>query len=124
MKMLGALRCHQRSKGSLEGFKSYGNPATGTAFVMYFQERQLMNEDPPANPDWMTEIPGFLSGKTVKEVEGEDAYIVASSINDDNHTASVIKIDKTEKAGQRPILHMGRSQILPLPILTERLTVI
>ena len=64
---------------------------------MYFQERQLMNEDPPANPDWMTEIPGFLSGKTVKEVEGEDAYIVASSTNDDNHTASVIKIDKTGK---------------------------
>ena len=85
------------AKGTLEGFKSYGNPATGTAFVMYFQENQLMNEDPPTNPDWMTKIPGFLSGKTVKEVEGEDAYIVASSTNDDNHTASVIKIDKTGK---------------------------
>ena len=83
------------AKGSLEGFKSYGNPATGTAFVMYFEESQLMNEDPPANPVWMTEIRGNLSGKTVKEVEGEDAYVVASSTNDDKHTASVIKIDKT-----------------------------
>tara|TARA_B100001093_G_scaffold475615_1_gene501310 strand:- start:431 stop:1852 length:1422 start_codon:yes stop_codon:yes gene_type:complete len=84
-------------KGSLEGFKSYGNPATGNAFVMYFQKSQLMKEDPPVNPNWMTEIRGNLSGKTVKEVEGEGAYIVASSTNDDNHTASVIKLDKTGK---------------------------
>ena len=85
------------AKGSLEGFKSYGNPATGTAFVMYFQESRLMNENPPPKPDWMTEIRSNLSGKTVKEVEGEGAYIVASSTNDDNHTASVVKIDRAGK---------------------------
>ena len=85
------------AKGSLEGFKSYGNPATGTAFVMYFEESQLMKENPPAKPDWITEIRGNLSGKVVKEVEGEEAYILASSTNDDKHTAAVIKIDKTGK---------------------------
>ena len=84
-------------KGSLEGFKSYENPATSPAFMMYFQESQLMNEDPPTNPDWMTEIGGFLSGKSEKEVDGESAYIVATSTNDDNHTDSVIKINKTGK---------------------------
>ena len=62
---------------------------------MYFQESQLMSEDPTANPDWMTKIAGFLSGRSVKEVEGESAYIVANSTNDDNDTASFIKIDNT-----------------------------
>ena len=55
--------------------------ATGTRSVR--RESQLMNEDPPA-PDWMTG-----QWKDLKEVEGEDAYIVASC--DDNHTASVVK---------------------------------
>tara|TARA_B100001093_G_scaffold303555_1_gene289493 strand:- start:12958 stop:14391 length:1434 start_codon:yes stop_codon:yes gene_type:complete len=84
-------------KGSLEGFKSYGNPATGTAFVMHFKERQLMNEDAPLKPDWMLEIPGNISAKTIKEVVSQEAYVVASSTTNDNHEASVIMIDKAGK---------------------------
>ena len=84
-------------KGSLEGFKSYGNPATGSAFVMYFDQEQLIGNEPPKKPKWYTEFHDNLSGKTVREVPSQGGYIVASSTKDDTQTASVIMIDKGGK---------------------------
>ena len=39
-------------KGTLEGFKSYGNPVSGDAFVMYFSEKQVSSEVAPESPIW------------------------------------------------------------------------
>ena len=54
--------------GTLEGFKSYGNPVSGDAFVMYFSEKQITSKVVPKKPIWELKIKDALSVKHLEEL--------------------------------------------------------
>ncbi len=79
-------------KGTLEGFKSYGNPVSGNAYVMYFSESQIYSEIAPENPIWEVEIKGAVSVKHLAEVPDGHGYILAMHADGDAAEAKVLKI--------------------------------
>ena len=79
-------------KGTLEGFKSYGNPVSGNAYVMYFSENQIYSEIAPENPIWEVEIKGAVSVKHLAEVPDGHGYILAMHADGDAAEAKVLKI--------------------------------
>ena len=79
-------------KGTLEGFKSYGNPVSGNAYVMYFSENQIYSEIAPENPIWEVEIKGAVSVKHLAEVPDGHGYILAMHADGDSAEAKVLKI--------------------------------
>ena len=63
--------------GSLEGFKSYGNPSSGAAFLEYFSAAQLNSSGGPQSADWLTMLSGANSGKGVRELPS-GGFVVAA----------------------------------------------
>ena len=78
--------------GTLEGFKSYGNPVTGDAFVMYFSDEQIRAEIAPKTPTWEIDFKGALSVKHIVELPDNDGYILAAHSDGEPAEANVIKI--------------------------------
>ena len=79
-------------EGTIEGFKSYGNPATGDAFVMYFSEEKISSEVAPDGPTWEIDIPDTLSGKHIVEAPDNDGYILAAHSDGETAEAKIVKI--------------------------------
>jgi hypothetical protein len=77
----GVINAHS---GTFEGFKSYGNPQDGQAYVSYFSADQLDSASAPDAPVWLTLLPESVSGKGIREVSDNiGGYIVATaSINE------------------------------------------
>ena len=65
------------ARGAFEGFKSYGNPVDGQAFVAYYSAAQLGGGSAPSAPTWETLIPNGMSGKSVRELPGEGGGFIA-----------------------------------------------
>ena len=78
--------------GTLEGFKSYGNPVTGDAYIMYFSEKQVDLDSAPVNPAWEIVLTGAKSVKHAEEIPLLDGYILAAHAHGEEATAKVIKI--------------------------------
>ena len=86
------------NKETFEGFKSYGNPQSGNAFVMYLNKEQIASNSPPTEPFWETDLVKSLSGKTVKELmNDEKGFIIASSSLNEPRISKLIKIDNKGK---------------------------
>jgi len=84
--------------GDLEGFKSYGNPQSGMAFIMYLNEKIISGSTEPQNPTWEKVYSHALSGKTVREITGnERGYVLASSTRDEKPQALVVRTDENGK---------------------------
>ena len=81
-------------RGSIEGFKSYGNPSDGHAFSMYFEESQLLGNVPPEKPVWEINFKNALTGKTIKQHIDDRSFVIASSTKDEPSLAKIIKIDQ------------------------------
>ena len=79
-------------KGTLEGFKSYGNPISGDAFVMYFSEKQVTSEIAPESPIWELKIKDALAVKHLEELPSGDGFLLAVHGDGEPVTAKVIKI--------------------------------
>ena len=77
---------------SIEGFKSYGNPTGGEAFVMYFSPDQLAGDEAPAGPVWERSYAPAVSMKGVREVPEEGGYVLAAT--DEDERAMFIRIDE------------------------------
>ena len=81
------------SYDELEGFKSYGNPTSGNAFSMYLSSENLISNDPPFNPNWEKQYKNSLTGKSIKNINGSNDFLIASSSHEPT-VAKVLKIDK------------------------------
>jgi len=82
-------------KGTLEGFKSYGNPVSGDAYVMYFSEKQIYSKIAPENPTWEVEIKEALSVKHLAEMPDGHGYVLAAHGDGVPAEAKVLKIAAT-----------------------------
>lgn len=65
--------------GGLEGFKSYGNPVSGTAQIAYFSPEQLTANSPPSAPSWQTSFPELVSIRAVRPIQGDGSILVAAT---------------------------------------------
>ena len=84
----------QGEEEGVEGFKSYGNPQSGKAFLLHLSASQVSGNTPPQTPQWEQVYPDVLSGKTVKEIQGtEPGYVVATSTRDEKHIPVVMRVD-------------------------------
>ena len=81
------------SYDELEGFKSYGNPTSGNAFSMYLSSENLISNDPPLNANWEKQYKNSLTGKSIKNINGSNDFLIASSSHEPT-VAKVLKIDK------------------------------
>ena len=79
-------------KGTLEGFKSYGNPVSGDAFVMYFSENQVTSKVAPESPIWSLKIKDALAVKHLEELPSGEGFLLAMHGDDEFLTAKVMKI--------------------------------
>ena len=81
------------ARGNLEGFKSYGNPSTGEAFVAWFSAEQLNANTPPSAPVWTHSLPDGISGKGIREVSGPiGGYVVVTQSEEDDAGPSVHRL--------------------------------
>mmetsp|Transcript_45187 Transcript_45187/g.88409 ORF Transcript_45187/g.88409 Transcript_45187/m.88409 type:complete len:465 (-) Transcript_45187:771-2165(-) len=79
-----------KNAGCIEGFKSYGNPACGTAVLMKFDGGALAASGAPKAPTWTVKYNGYLTGKNVRTT-GNDGYVLAASDLDEQ--AAIIRTD-------------------------------
>jgi len=73
----------------MEGFKSFGNPVCGTAYLMFF-DLANGNDFSSATPKWTKKFPGYLSAKSIVEIPGT-GYAFATSYGES--PAAVITVD-------------------------------
>ena len=84
-------------KESFEGFKSYGNPQSGEAFVMFFDKNSLIAENGPSKATWEITIKNSISGITIKENIRDKTFVIASASTKEPRIAKITKIDKNGK---------------------------
>ncbi|MEE2787512.1 MAG: hypothetical protein VX589_09250 [Myxococcota bacterium] len=64
-------------RGSLEGFKSFGNPVGGSAHIVYLSPEQVSSNSPPDEATWSRTWPAYQTVKAVHPlVEPESGFIV------------------------------------------------
>ena len=80
-------------KGSIEGFKSYGNPQDGNAFGMFFSSDDIKTNNKPINPLWEVHYKNSLSGKSIKELQNKKGFVIATSTIEEPRISKVIKIN-------------------------------
>ena len=76
---------------AMEGFKSYGNPTNGNAFLMHFSNDLLMSKTLPTEPNWVKEYKNLLTGKSIKQIGNKNEFLIASSTVEPM-VAAIIKI--------------------------------
>ena len=81
--------------GSFEGFKSYGNPVDGQAFVAYYSAEQISGTSTPGAPTWETLIPNGMSGKSVRELPGDGAGFIAGVAGMEGEAPYLVRLSAT-----------------------------
>ena len=81
--------------GSFEGFKSYGNPVDGQAFVAYYSAEQISGTSAPGAPTWETLIPNGMSGKSVRELPGDGAGFIAGVAGMEGEAPYLVRLSAT-----------------------------
>ena len=64
--------------GGVEGFKSYGNPVSGIANILYLSAEQLSSSEPPEQAIWEQQYNSFGSIRSVRSID-EGFVFVASN---------------------------------------------
>ena len=80
-------------KDSFEGFKSYGNPQSGEAVVMYFDKESLISDSSPEKPTWEIDLKNSRSGITIKEIFKDKTFVIATKSNNEESIAKIVKIN-------------------------------
>lgn len=79
-------------KDGLEGFKSYGNPFGGTAFLMRLSAAQIQADTAPDAPTWSQTYAGSTTVKGARPVaDATGGFIVLTASEDE--TATLIRTD-------------------------------
>ena len=103
------------ARGSAEGFKSYGNPTSGDATLMYFTADQLAASEPPSAPLWSQSYSTLVSVKSVRPLAEGGFVLVASS---DDEEAQIMRVDADgEVVWSRSIAQHG--EVTDVAVLVE-----
>ena len=70
---------------TLEGFKSYGNPTGGQAFVMHFTAAQINASTEPSAPTWLQVYDDSISVKDLRPLAEGGFVVLTSSKNEGDH---------------------------------------
>ena len=81
---------------AVEGFKSYGNPSEGNAFVLYLSPETIDSEKAPEMADWEKVYKNTLTGKTIQEIRFSKEFVLAGSTHEPTE-AKLLKIDGSGK---------------------------
>ena len=79
----------------LEGFKSYGNPSSGSAFVAYFSSAQIASNVAPTAPTWHKNFSDSLTVKGIRPIGGAGEFIVLTSLSEVSHIPCLMRLDAT-----------------------------
>lgn len=80
-------------QGGLEGFKSYGNPSSGTAFVAYYDPDLLNAANAPSSPTWRQDFSDSLTVKGVRPIGATGDVLVLTSAVQYPNEAILKKLD-------------------------------
>ena len=97
--------------GGLEGFKSYGNPISGTAAASYFSASQLAADSAPLQPEQQWIFPGLTSVRAIKPV-ADGGYVVLAAKDEEHYV--VLRIDSQgQELWRSDSVIMAKPPILP-----------
>lgn len=80
------------ARGAFEGFKSYGNPVDGQAFVAHYSAAQLGGTSAPSAPAWETIVPNGMSGKAVRQLPGDNPGFIAGVAGMEGEAPFLVKL--------------------------------
>lgn len=83
------------SKDGFEGFKSYGNPSSGKAFVAYYSPDQVSSGTAPVSPLWRKDFNGSMTVKGIRPIGDTGEFILLTSLVDSPHIPSLKRLDST-----------------------------
>ncbi|MBT3635580.1 MAG: hypothetical protein HN531_01460 [Opitutae bacterium] len=81
------------AKDGLEGFKSYGNPISGKAFVAYYSSSQVSSSVAPSSPSWRKDFNASLTVKGVRPIGSTGDFILLTSLVESPHIPSLKRLD-------------------------------
>ena len=93
-------------QGGVEGFKSYGNPHSGKANVMFFSASQLESEHAPEEAMWEQTYSDFGSIRSIKPADEGFVFVTAQS----EESYVVAKIDENgDQEWSQPLNYHGEA---------------
>ena len=84
---------YDSTQDGLEGFKSYGNPSSGSAFVAYFSPAQITSSVAPTAPVWRKDFSSSLTVKGIRPIGETGEFIVLTSLSEVPHIPCLIRLD-------------------------------
>ena len=98
----------------IEGFKSYGNPISGEANVMFFSAEQLAGNDAPESPAWEKTY-DLVSIRSIRPV-GEDGFVFVAA--EDESIYVVVRLDAEGGEEWRTVL-TDHGEATDVAVLTD-----
>jgi len=80
----------QSDPGGLEGFKSYGNPVSGAAQIVYYSAEQLNASTAPNTPEWVETFTDWVSIRMIRAV-GDAGFVLLAATPDEDYT--IVRLD-------------------------------
>ena len=80
-------------RGGLEGFKSYGNPSSGNAFVAYYSPSLLSASSAPTAPSWRIDFSDSLTVKAIRPLGQTGEFVLLTSGVEYPHEAILKRLD-------------------------------
>ena len=84
---------YDSAKDGLEGFKSYGNPSSGKAFVAYYSPDQVSSSVGPVSPSWRKDFNASLTVKGIRPIGKTGEYILLTSKADGENAPHLARLD-------------------------------
>ena len=88
---------YDSAKDGLEGFKSYGNPSSGKAFVAYYSPAQVSSSVAPFSPSWRKDFKASLTVKGIRPVGKTGGFILLTSKADGDNAPHLARLDSQGK---------------------------
>jgi len=80
-------------KDGLEGFKSYGNPSAGKAFVAYYSPTQVSSSVAPASPTWRKDFNASLTVKGIRPIDNQGGFVLLTSQSQSPNAPILTRLD-------------------------------
>ena len=84
---------YDSEKDGLEGFKSYGNPSSGKAFVAFYSSEQVSSSVAPTSPLWRKDFNASLTVKGIRPIGKTGDFILLTSMADGENAPRLARLD-------------------------------
>ena len=99
------------ASGGVEGFKSYGNPVSGVANILYLSPEQLSSSEPPEQAIWEQQYNSLGSIRSVRSID--EGFVFVASKTEELYV--VVRIDGAGNIfGKQSCRTMEKQQTSPL----------